>query len=86
MDRCVDDFIGLAQGLQTLCCNTRRYIMHAIDLVLAKPDKETQHRKEAVSEKKMNKGNGGRNQYKEISHWILNTHKGTMQLTNRKWE
>ena len=60
--------------------------MHAIDQVFAKPDEETQNRKEAVSEKKMNKGNGGWNQCKEILGWILDTHKGAMELTDRKKE
>ena len=47
--------------------------MHTIDQVFMKPDKETQNRKEAVPEKKMNKDNSGWNQCKEILGWILNT-------------
>ena len=66
VDICIDDFIGLAQGLQTLCHDTKRYIrMHVINQVMfTKPDEETQNRKEAVSETKMNKGNGGWNNAK----------------------
>ena len=60
--------------------------MHAIDQVFVQPDERTPNRKEAVSEKKKNKGNGSWNQQKEILGWILDMHKGTMELTNQKKE
>ena len=58
MDVYMDDFIGLAQGSRELCQDTRRCIMHAINQIFAQPDERTLNRKEAVSEKKMNKGDG----------------------------
>ena len=60
--------------------------MHSIDQIFAQPNESTPNRKEAVSEKKMNKGDGGWSQWKEILGWILDTHKGTMKLTNQKKE
>ena len=55
--------------------------MHSIDQIFAQPDERTLNRKEAVSEKKMNKGDRGWSQWKEILGWILDTHKGTIELT-----
>ena len=55
--------------------------MHSIDEIFAQPDERTPNRKEAVSEKKLNKGNRGWSQRKEILGWILYTSKGTMELT-----
>ena len=60
--------------------------MHAIDQIFVLPDERTPIRKEAVSEKKMNKGDGSWNQWKEILGWILDTHKGTMEPTDQKKE
>ena len=86
VDMYVDDFIGLAQPSQELCCNTTRCIMHTVDQVFAQPDEKTPNQKEAVSEKKMNKGDGGWNQQKEILGWILDMHKKTTELTDCKKE
>ena len=86
VDIYMDDFISLAQGSQELCQDTRRCIMHAINQVFAQPNERTLNRKEAVLEKKMNKGDGSWNQQKEILGWILDTHKGTMELTDHKKE
>ena len=66
VDIYVDDFISLAQGSRELCCNTRRCIMHSIDQIFAQPNKSTSNRKEAVSKKKLNKGDGDWSQWKEI--------------------
>jgi hypothetical protein len=60
------------------CC-----IMHAIDGVFTRPDEDHPNRKEAISEKKLNKGDGGWNQRKEVLGWILDTSKGTLELTDR---
>ena len=86
VDVMVDDFIGLAQGSRELCQDTRRCIMHSINQIFTQPDKSTPNRKEAVSEKKMNKADGGWSQLKDILGWIVDTHKGTMELTNQKKE
>ena len=58
--------------------------MHSINEIFAEPNKRTPNRKEAVSKKKMNKGDGGWSQWKEILGWILDMHSGTMELTERK--
>ena len=64
--------------------------MCAINQMSARSDEETQNRKEtqiskeAVSRKKMNKGNSGRNQCKEILGWILDAQNDIMELTNQK--
>ena len=55
--------------------------MPSINEISTQPNERTLNRKEAVSEKKMNKGDGGWSQWKEILGWILNTHRGTMELT-----
>ena len=60
--------------------------MHSINQIFAQPDERTPNRNEAVSEKKMNKGDGGWSQQKEILGWILDTNKGTMELTDQKKE
>ena len=60
--------------------------MHSIDQIFTQPNERTPNRKEAVSEKKMNKGDGGWSQWKEILGWILDTHTGTMELTEWKKE
>jgi hypothetical protein len=49
-------------------------------------DEEMPNRKEAVSEKKIAKGDGGWCQRKEILGWMINTCSGTMELTNRRKE
>jgi hypothetical protein len=47
------------------------------------PDADHPHRKEAISEKKLNKGDGGWSQRKEVLGWILDTSKGTLELTDQ---
>ena len=84
VDVFVDDFIGIAQGSRRRCLNTRRCIMHAIDDVFARPDEHHPDRKEAISEKKLNKGDGGWNHRKEVLGWILDTSEGTLELTDRR--
>jgi hypothetical protein len=56
--------------------------MHAVDQVFARLDEDHPNRKEAISEKKLNKGDGGWNQRKEVLGWILDTSKGTLELTD----
>ena len=56
--------------------------MHAVDQVFARPAEDHPNRKDAISEKKLSKGDGGWNQQKEVLGWILNTTKGTLELTN----
>ena len=82
VDVFVDDFIGIAQGSQCQCQNVCCCIMHAVDNVFSQPDLATAQRKEAVSEKKLLKGEGGWRQRKEILGWILDTSRGTLELTD----
>ena len=58
--------------------------MHAMDNVFSQWDLMTMHRKEAISEKKLLKGEGGWSQCKEILGWILDTSRGTFELTDRQ--
>ena len=58
--------------------------MHAIDSVFARPDQDHPDRKEAISEKKLAKHDGGWGQCKEVLGWILDTSTGTLKLTDRR--
>ena len=82
VDVFVDDFIGIAQGSQHCCKNVRHCIMHAVDDVFSQPDLVTAQQKEAVSEKKLLKGEGGWSQCKQILGWILDTSRGMLELTD----
>ena len=82
VDVFVDDFIGIAQGSRHRCTNMRCCIMHAVDKVFSQWDLVTLHHKEAISEKKLLKGEGRWSQWKEILGWILDTSQGTLELTN----
>jgi hypothetical protein len=84
VDVFIDDFIGVAQGSRRRCRNVRRCIMHAVDKVFARPNVGTPGRKEAVSVKKLCKGDGGWCQRKEILGWMLDTARGTIELTPRR--
>ena len=82
VDVFVDNFIGLAQGSQHRCKNVRCCIMHAVDDIFSQPDLAMAQRKEAISTKKLLKGEGGWSQRKEILGWILDTYQGTLELTD----
>ena len=45
------------------------------------------HQKEAILEKKLGKGDGGWNQWKEILGWVLDSEQKTLELTEwcAKW-
>ena len=55
--------------------------MHAMDQVFAQRDADTMHHKEAISEKKLGKGDGGWNQWKEIIGWMLDSKQKMLELT-----
>jgi hypothetical protein len=55
--------------------------MHAVDKVFSQPSDANPTRKEAVSVKKLTKGEGGWSQCKEILGWMLDTARGTIELT-----
>ena len=55
-------------------------MIHAIDSVLAKPDVSSNQRNEAVSLKKMAKGDGSWSTRKELLGWIVDTARQTLEL------
>ena len=56
--------------------------MHAVDQILLQLDVTTAQCKEAISEKKLHKGEGGWSQHKVILGWMLDTSShGTLKLT-----
>ena len=57
--------------------------MHAVDEIFALRGLEVPPRKEAILEKKLAKGDGGWSRHKEILGWILDSEKGTLELTPR---
>ena len=58
--------------------------MHAVDNSFSQPDSMTAKHKEAVSEKKLLKGEGRWSQQKEILGWNLNMSQVTLELTDRQ--
>ena len=84
IDIFIDDFIRIVQDSWCCCQNDWCCIMHAVDDVFSQPDSMTVKHKEAVSEKKLLKGEGGWSQWKEILGWILDTSRGTLELTDRQ--
>ena len=54
--------------------------MHAVHAIFTQRDADAMHRKEAISEKKLTKGDGGWNQQKEVLGWILDSEHMTLEL------
>ena len=77
----IDDFIGLAQGSKRRCQNVWQCILHAVDRVFSEQTPNTLQQKEAVSERKLAKGDGGWSRWKEVLRWNLDTERGTLELT-----
>ena len=83
----VDDFIQLGQGGRRRLNALRRHLLHSIDKVLAMPDVSPLKRNEAVSLKKLLKGDGSWGTRKVILGWILDTVRQTIELPpHRKTE
>ena len=59
VDVFINNFIGLGQGSQSWCQNIQCCIMQAINQVLAQQDAVMAQQKEAISEKKLDKGDSG---------------------------
>ena len=57
----MDDFIQLSQGGPRRMKALRRNLLHAVDQVLAMPDETVETRLEAISLKKLLKGEGSWN-------------------------
>ena len=58
----------------------RGHLLHAVDQVLAKPASHEHHRVEAVSLKKLQKGDGSWSTRKVILGWVLDTVRQTLEL------
>lgn len=76
----VDDFIQIAQGGPRRMNALRNHLLHAIDQVLATPDVSPRKRNEAVSMKKLLKGDGSWATRKLILGWIIDTVRQTIEL------
>ena len=83
----VDDFLQLGQGGAQKMKATRRHLYHAIDKVLATPEVSDDQRLEALSLKKLKKGDGAWSTRKELLGWVVDTLKQTLELpAHRKHE
>ncbi len=76
----VDDFIQLGQGSNKRMNSLRNHLLHAIDQVLAQPSVSEAHRNEAVSMKKLLKGDGSWETRKLVLGWIIDTLRQTLEL------
>ena len=69
------------QGSKQWCRNAQQCILHAVDRVFSERTPNTLQQKEAVSKRKLAKGDSGWSRRKEVLRWNLNTEKGTLELT-----
>ena len=80
----VDDFIQVGQGGPRRMKALRRSLWHAVDEVLAKPDEASTERPEAISLKKLARGDGSWCTRKEILGWIVDTLRQTLELPGHR--
>ena len=76
----VDDFIQLGQGGKPRMLALRRHLYHAIDDILASPDISVEQRNEALSLRKLLKGEGAWETRKVLLGWIVDTIRQTVEL------
>ena len=76
----VDDFIQLGQGGRRRMNTLRNHLLHAVDQVLAQPQADETHRNEAISIKKLLKGDGSWGTRKIVLGWIIDTVRQTIEL------
>ena len=76
----VDDFIQLGQGSSKRMNSLRNHLLHAVDQVLAQPSVSDSSRNEAVSLKKLLKGDGSWETRKLVLGWIIDTLRQTLEL------
>ena len=76
----VDDFIQLGQGGKLRLNVLRNHLLHSIDAVLARPQLDEPLRNEAVSLKKLLKGDGSWATRKLVLGWILDSVRKTIEL------
>ena len=79
----VDDFMQLAQGTPERLRSVRRHLFHVIDAILAQP-LEGESRNEAVSLKKMAKGDGSWHTRKLFLGWIVDSARQTLELPEHR--
>ena len=76
----VDDFIQLGQGRQKRMTALRGHLLEAINQVLDQPTGPEDYRNEAVSLKKLLKGDGSWGTRKLLLGWIVDTLRQTLEL------
>ena len=76
----VDDYIQLGQGGPARMRALRVHLWRAIDMVLSDPSVSTTTRKEAMSLKKLKKGDGSWATRKLVLGWIIDTIRQTIEL------
>ena len=76
----VDDFIQLGQGGKRRMLALRRHLYHAIDDILASPNVSVEQRNEALSLKKLLKGEGAWETRKVLLGWIVDAMRQTIEL------
>ena len=82
----VDDFIQMGQGGTNRMLVLRRHLLHAVDAILAQPTIDEKHRNEAISLKKLLKGDGSWNTRKLVLGWIIDTIRQTIELPAHRKE
>ena len=80
----VDDFLVLAQGGHRKLQVLRRILMHALDEVLEGPHTGQAHMPEALSLKKLSKGEGSWKTRQTILGWVIDTARKTLELPDHR--
>jgi hypothetical protein len=82
----VDDFIALGQGTPSQLKILRRHLLHSIDSVFAPLSAADTHGHEAISVKKLRKGDGSWSTQKVVLGWLLDTIHNTVSLPPHRAE
>ena len=86
VDLYMDDFIALAQGSPRRRLVLNRILMHCIDEVLAPADPNQPHRLEAISTKKLRRGDASWATRKVVLGWLIDTVAQTIELPAHRHE
>ena len=85
VDVYLDDLLGLTQGSPEQRLRVGRAILHSLDAVFRPIDAEdSSYRQTPASIKKLEKGDGRFLTRKEVLGWIIDTVRGTLELTARR--
>jgi hypothetical protein len=76
----MDDFIALGQGNPQRLKTLRRHLLHSIDSVFAPLSATDTHGSEAISIKKLRKGDAAWSTLKVVLGWLLDTIQNTISL------